>query len=172
MTSARARKVFSDRTRRWKHEFEAKREPSTASRRKTDGRQEARSFYCMLGLLLWCFGAFRELSFRRGDTVYILQQIDRNWCEGERNGVRGIFPLNYVEVSPHPLHPHHHTLTQCPFSVLCDVMQVLTSLEEAYARAEEREGEARARYTFNAQTDLELSLKKVCTDIANSATRT
>ena len=78
--------------------------------------------------------------------------------------MRGIFPLNYVEVSAHPLHPRHHTLTQCPFSVLCDVMQVLTSLEEAYARAEEREGEARARYTFNAQTDLELSLKKVCND--------
>ena len=115
------------------------------------------------------FGAFRELSFRRGDTVYILQQIDRNWCEGERNGVRGIFPLNYVEVSPSPP-PSHHVVHQ--FSALCDVMQVLTSLEEAYARAEEREGEARARYTFNAQTDLELSLKKVCNYLTNRSTRT
>ena len=40
-------------------------------------------------------------------------------------------------------------------------MQVLTSLEEAHATASEREGEARAKYSFNAQTGLELSFKKV-----------
>ena len=40
-----------------------------------------------------------ELSFRKGDTVYLLHQIDRNWYEGERHGVRGIFPVNYVEVT-------------------------------------------------------------------------
>ena len=41
----------------------------------------------------------RELSFRKGDHVYLLRQVDRNWFYGERHGLRGIFPVTYVEVS-------------------------------------------------------------------------
>ena len=44
---------------------------------------------------------------------------------------------------------------------MCLRVQVLTSLEEAQATASEREGEARAKYNFNAQTGLELTLSKV-----------
>ena len=40
----------------------------------------------------------RELSLRKGDTVYLLCRVDKNWFEGERNGMVGIFPVNYVEV--------------------------------------------------------------------------
>lgn len=40
----------------------------------------------------------RELSFRKGDYLYLLRQIDKNWFYGERHGLRGIFPINYVEV--------------------------------------------------------------------------
>ena len=46
-------------------------------------------------------------------------------------------------------------------SFACAGVQVLTSLEEAQATASEREGEARAKYNFNAQTGLELTLSKV-----------
>jgi len=39
------------------------------------------------------------LPLRKGDTVYLLQQIDKNWFKGERHGTVGIFPVNYVEVT-------------------------------------------------------------------------
>ena len=44
------------------------------------------------------FFSCRELPFRKGDTIYLLRQIDKNWFEGERYGRVGIFPVNYVEV--------------------------------------------------------------------------
>lgn len=42
---------------------------------------------------------YRELTFRRGDIIYVRRQIDKNWYEGEHNAMIGLFPLNYVEVS-------------------------------------------------------------------------
>ena len=32
--------------------------------------------------------------------MYIKKQVDSNWYEGERNAVRGIFPVSYVEILP------------------------------------------------------------------------
>nr|CAL38050.1 hypothetical protein [synthetic construct] len=82
----------------------------------------------------------KELSFKKGDTVYILRKIDQNWYEGEHHGRVGIFPISYVEK--------------------------LTPLEKAQpARppppAQPGEiGEAIAKYNFNADTNVELSLRK------------
>lgn len=76
----------------------------------------------------------RELSFKKGDILYLLRQIDRNWFEGERYGRKGIFPSNYVEV--------------------------ITSIEQAQEAARQSEGQARARFNFNGQTNVELSLRK------------
>lgn len=42
----------------------------------------------------------RELSFRKGDVIYIKKQVDNNWYEGERNAIVGIFPVTYVEILP------------------------------------------------------------------------
>lgn len=42
----------------------------------------------------------RELTLQKGDIVYIHKEVDRNWLEGEHHGRVGIFPSNYVEVSP------------------------------------------------------------------------
>jgi len=39
-----------------------------------------------------------ELSFRKGDYLHILRQVDKNWFFGERHGIVGIFPISYVEV--------------------------------------------------------------------------
>lgn len=82
----------------------------------------------------------KELTFRKGETVYIIRQIDNNWYEGEHRGLLGIFPISYVEKIP-------------------------VSKKQQPARppppAQVREiGEAVARYNFNADTNVELSLRK------------
>ncbi|XP_061181929.1 uncharacterized protein LOC133190361 isoform X6 [Saccostrea echinata] len=76
----------------------------------------------------------RELSFKKGDILYLLRQVDRNWFEGEHYGRKGIFPSNYVEV--------------------------ITTIEQAQEAARQSEGQARARFNFNGQTNVELSLRK------------
>ncbi|CAH1795503.1 unnamed protein product, partial [Owenia fusiformis] len=76
----------------------------------------------------------KELSFKRGDSIYLTRDIDGNWLEGEHHGRIGIFPKNYVEV--------------------------LTSIADAKAAAADAEGQGRVKYNFNAQTNVELSLKK------------
>ncbi|XP_053559867.1 sorbin and SH3 domain-containing protein 2 isoform X2 [Bombina bombina] len=82
----------------------------------------------------------KELSFKKGDTVYILRKIDKNWYEGEHYGRVGIFPVSYVEkISPtersQPVRPP--------------------------PPAQVREiGEALAKYNFTADTNVELTLKK------------
>ncbi|XP_044575739.1 uncharacterized protein LOC123259349 isoform X3 [Cotesia glomerata] len=76
----------------------------------------------------------RELSFRGGDIILIRRQIDKNWYEGEHNAMVGLFPLNYVEVLP------FEGMRSTP--------------KKPY------EGQARARFNFIAQTNLELSLVK------------
>ncbi|XP_058883203.1 sorbin and SH3 domain-containing protein 2 isoform X3 [Acipenser ruthenus] len=82
----------------------------------------------------------KELTFKKGDTVYILRQIDQNWYEGEHHGRVGIFPISYVE-------------------------KVLSTEKSQPTRppppAQIREiGEAVAKYTFTADTNVELSLRK------------
>ncbi|XP_052235383.1 uncharacterized protein LOC127847484 isoform X2 [Dreissena polymorpha] len=76
----------------------------------------------------------RELTFRKGDILYLIRKVDANWFEGEINGCVGIFPVNYVEI--------------------------LTSIEEANSAAQQSEGLARAKYNFTAQTSVELSMRK------------
>ena len=92
-------------------------------------------FYQLISKPMFCSIICRELPFRKGDTIYLIRQIDKNWYEGERNGRVGIFPANYVEV--------------------------LTSIEEAQSAAMQSEGQARAKYNFNSQTSVELPLRKV-----------
>ncbi|XP_063976863.1 uncharacterized protein LOC135162389 isoform X5 [Diachasmimorpha longicaudata] len=77
----------------------------------------------------------RELSFRRGDIILIRRQIDKNWYEGEHNAMIGLFPLNYVE-------------------------QILPYDGTRGTPKKSYEGQARAKFNFIAQTNLELSLAK------------
>ncbi|KAK7929486.1 hypothetical protein WMY93_005881 [Mugilogobius chulae] len=82
----------------------------------------------------------KELTFKKGDTVNIIRQIDTNWFEGEHRGRVGIFPISYVEKMP-SLEKHQPIRPPPPAHV--------------------REiGEAVARYNFNADTNVELSLRK------------
>nr|XP_015839813.1 PREDICTED: uncharacterized protein LOC659365 isoform X2 [Tribolium castaneum] len=76
----------------------------------------------------------RELTFRKGDLIYVRRQVDKNWYEGELNAMVGLFPVNYVEIVP------YDTAKSTP--------------------RKSHEGQARAKYNFVAQTHLELSLAK------------
>lgn len=76
----------------------------------------------------------RELTFNKGDVIFIRRSIDKNWYEGELRGSVGIFPCNYVEIVPYD---HMKTLSRKP-----------------------TEGQARARFNFQAQTSMEMSLSK------------
>nr|XP_043066318.1 uncharacterized protein LOC108118789 isoform X10 [Drosophila bipectinata] len=76
----------------------------------------------------------KELSFRKGDTIYIRRQIDPNWYEGEHNAMIGLLPVSYVEV---------------------------VSRDGARTPSKRpSEGQARAKYNFQAQSGIELSLNK------------
>ncbi|XP_047404816.1 sorbin and SH3 domain-containing protein 2 isoform X25 [Sciurus carolinensis] len=82
----------------------------------------------------------KELSFKKGDTVYILRKIDQNWYEGEHYGRVGIFPISYVEklTPPEKAQPARPPPPVQPGEI----------------------GEAIAKYNFNADTNVELSLRK------------
>lgn len=51
----------------------------------------------------------RELSFKKGDIIYIRREIDKNWYEGEHNAMVGLLPANYVEVIGRRSSPFAHT---------------------------------------------------------------
>eukprot|EP00057_Strongylocentrotus_purpuratus_P009810 XP_011664284.1 PREDICTED: vinexin isoform X6 [Strongylocentrotus purpuratus] len=79
----------------------------------------------------------KELSFKKGDTIYLTREIDKNWVEGEHHGNKGIFPRTYVEI--------------------------VTSIEEArnlQVNAPSAEGKGRAKYRFKGETANELSVNK------------
>ncbi|XP_062991697.1 sorbin and SH3 domain-containing protein 2 isoform X1 [Elgaria multicarinata webbii] len=82
----------------------------------------------------------KELSFKKGDTVYILRKVDQNWYEGEHYGRVGIFPISYVEklTPPEKAQPARPP----PPAHVAEI------------------GEAVAKYNFNADTNVELSLRK------------
>ena len=46
----------------------------------------------------YAFVFCREISFRKGQLLHIIRQIDENWYEGGVDGRIGIFPVNYIEV--------------------------------------------------------------------------
>ncbi|TRY84932.1 hypothetical protein DNTS_004024 [Danionella cerebrum] len=82
----------------------------------------------------------KELSFTKGDPVNIIRQIDSNWYEGEHRGQIGIFPISYVEKVASP-----------------ERRQPVRPPPPAQVR---EMGDAIARYNFNADTNVELSLRK------------
>ncbi|KAF2873470.1 ras guanine nucleotide exchange factor domain-containing protein [Massariosphaeria phaeospora] len=44
-----------------------------------------------------------SLSFREGDIIQVITQLESGWWDGVINGVRGWFPSNYCAVVPRPL---------------------------------------------------------------------
>ncbi|XP_062540597.1 uncharacterized protein LOC134208741 isoform X3 [Armigeres subalbatus] len=77
----------------------------------------------------------RELSFKKGDIIYLRRQVDKNWYEGEHNAMIGLLPANYIEILPR-------------------------EGAKPLPKKPQREGKARAKFNFTAQTSVELSLMK------------
>ncbi|GLV41195.1 CAP [Carabus blaptoides fortunei] len=96
--------------------------------RSPEPRLVARALYNFVGQ------SSRELTFRKGDIIFIRRQVDKNWYEGEHNAMIGLFPFNYVEIIPYD--------------------GIKSTPRKAH------EGQARAKFNFIAQTHLELSLAK------------
>lgn len=120
---------------------------------------------------------YRELSFNKGEIVYITRKIDNNWFEGEHHGKVGIFPISYVEVCdihaqlepmsiPILIYACWLTLyASCARFVCCCCQKISPSDRHQPARppppTQSTEiGEAVARYNFSADTNVELSLRK------------
>ncbi|XP_071808913.1 uncharacterized protein [Asterias amurensis] len=98
-------------------------------------KQEVKA--CALALYPFKAQSHKELSFDKGDTIYLLRKIDKNWYEGEHHGHAGIFPSSYIEV--------------------------VTSLEDAkkaQLQGPGLEGKARAKYKFSGETQTELNFNK------------
>uniref|UniRef100_A0A146LS83 Sorbin and SH3 domain-containing protein 2 n=3 Tax=Lygus hesperus TaxID=30085 RepID=A0A146LS83_LYGHE len=109
-------------------DFPLEPQPPRPRDRTPEPKLVARALYNFVGQ------TSRELSFRRGDIIYVRRQIDKNWYEGEHNAMIGLFPFNYVEIIPY------------------DGIRTLPK--------KANEGQARAKFNFQAQTHLELSLVK------------
>eukprot|EP00094_Tigriopus_californicus_P010751 TCALIF_10369-PA protein Name:"Similar to Sorbs1 Sorbin and SH3 domain-containing protein 1 (Mus musculus)" AED:0.03 eAED:0.03 QI:291/1/1/1/0.71/0.86/15/536/1039 len=86
----------------------------------------------------------RELGLKKGDLVFVRRQVDGNWFEGERNAMIGIFPVSYVEMVP-----EHEvgTLKNAKRAAMDNARTI-------------QEGQARAKFNFQSQTPMELSLVK------------
>nr|KAF6425777.1 sorbin and SH3 domain containing 1 [Molossus molossus] len=59
-----------------------------------------------------------EMSFRKGERVTLLRQVDENWYEGRIPGTsrQGIFPITYVDVIKRPLVKNPVDYIDLPFS--------------------------------------------------------
>ncbi|XP_075391014.1 sorbin and SH3 domain-containing protein 1 isoform X6 [Tenrec ecaudatus] len=59
-----------------------------------------------------------EMSFRKGERITLLRQVDENWYEGRIPGTsrQGIFPITYVDVIKRPLVKPPMDYTDLPFS--------------------------------------------------------
>ncbi|XP_075043397.1 rho guanine nucleotide exchange factor 6 [Mixophyes fleayi] len=81
-----------------------------------------------------------ELSFGKGDTIYVTKMVDGGWWEGTLNGKMGWFPSNYVKeckTNDKPLSPK--TLQGCDITQLTKnyytvVVQNILETERSYAK--------------------------------------
>ena len=108
----------------------------------------------------WCWRLwwhYRELSFQKGDVIYVRRQIDKNWYEGEHNAMIGIFPVNYVEVLEET-----PNLGAAPslITLLRQTWQIIPYDGIRMTLKKPSEGKGRVKYNFVAQTPVELCLVK------------
>lgn len=108
---------------------------------------------------------FRELTFRKGDIIFVKRQIDKNWYEGEHNAMVGLFPINYVEVirgifTMTKTMDYSSRMYTFLNKKSISITQIIPYDEIRTLPKRPSEGQARAKFNFVAQTNLELSLVK------------
>lgn len=111
---------------------------------------KARALYDFVGQ------SSRELTFSKGDIITIHRKIDANWYEGEHNAFCDLFPVDYVEVgrvTSMPLSRKFYFQFDTNFQLISGSLMPCISRKPT-------EGLARAKYTFVAQSGIELSLNK------------
>ncbi|EEB09354.1 wiskott-Aldrich syndrome binding protein Lsb1 [Schizosaccharomyces japonicus yFS275] len=55
-----------------------------------------------------------DLSFRRNETITVLEHINNDWWRGSIDKRHGIFPSNYVEIIRSPVYGSGHTGSPMP----------------------------------------------------------
>ncbi|KAL1459371.1 hypothetical protein WDU94_011358 [Cyamophila willieti] len=78
------------------YNYEDSSRPQSRTRDRTpEPKLVARALYNFVGQ------TSKELSFKKGDIIFVRRQVDKNWYEGEHNAMIGLFPFNYVEIIPY-----------------------------------------------------------------------
>ncbi|NXM60832.1 SH319 protein, partial [Illadopsis cleaveri] len=86
-----------------------------------------------------------DLSFRKGDYIQILEQVDLEWYRGRLNGKEGIFPAVFVQT--------------CSGTVLLLDGSSLFLEVELLQLGGGKKGKAKALYDFHGENEDELSFK-------------
>ncbi|NWV66456.1 SH319 protein, partial [Malurus elegans] len=85
-----------------------------------------------------------DLSFKKGDYIQILEQVDLEWYRGRLNGKEGIFPAVFVQ--------------SCSGTVLLlEGKSLFLGLCQSWKRG--KKGKAKALYDFHGENEDELSFK-------------
>ncbi|CAF1068829.1 unnamed protein product [Adineta steineri] len=99
---------------------------------------DSQPIYTALALHNFYAQSNRELSFKKGEIIQVIRRINDDWLEGEHQGLKGIFPINYVELFP------YETIEQNQYN----------------EKEQQIEGEAIVKYDFIPQKTVELQLRK------------
>uniref|UniRef100_A0A2K6BS82 Sorbin and SH3 domain containing 1 n=1 Tax=Macaca nemestrina TaxID=9545 RepID=A0A2K6BS82_MACNE len=98
-----------------------------------------------------------EMSFRKGERITLLRQVDENWYEGRIPGTsrQGIFPITYVDVIKRPLVKNPVDYMDLPFSA--------SPSRSATASPQQPQAQQRRVTPDRSQTSQDLSPNKVST---------
>ncbi|KAI9208377.1 uncharacterized protein BJ171DRAFT_596153 [Polychytrium aggregatum] len=68
--------------------------PTTISRPSIEPESSKFDFY-YVGISEFISDEPGDLSFREGDVIEVIEEVDENWCEGRCRGKEGLFPVTY-----------------------------------------------------------------------------
>ncbi|XP_070802253.1 sorbin and SH3 domain-containing protein 1 isoform X17 [Pituophis catenifer annectens] len=106
-----------------------------------------------------------EMSFRKGERITLIRQVDENWYEGKILGTnrQGIFPGSYVDILKHPVlkdtsgYAYRPPNCSVAFPQQPQVLPLETGLDRNHATRELLT--YRALYSYIPQNDDELELR-------------
>ncbi len=99
-----------------------------------------------------------ELTFFDNEIVMLVRYVDEQWMEGELNGVRGIFPISYIDV-----------IVDCPHTEVSPSIPIANSTDPVQDTAEEtsicleeyaEDVYGRVLFDFKAESERDLDLRE------------